>query len=227
MKIKEYLTIEQCLALNIIELSVKQLKRRIRNTLNDIGDTRVVYQLNNGVKTIYLKYEYAKTLYRIRKKKTYIKNDEIKFIQTEITIYFNETFDSKTLHACMTYFDGELPYIYSVEGKNKKCHLHIGTSADIEKAIILATNLLNVCGVDIKNTNILIRTIIKFSSTVDYMNKYGSVVVKNFTTYKFDSEYIKYCDAQLSEITDKKSFIKDFNKVEFVSGVFEYKIKNY
>lgn len=227
MNIKEYLTIEECLALNIIELSVKQVKRRIRSILNDIGDTRVMYKLKNGIKTIFLESEYAKTLYRIRKKKTYRKNDEIKFIQTEITIYFNETFDSNTLHAWMTYFDDELPYVYSVEGKNKKCHVHIGTSVNIEKAKKLTTNLLNVCGVDIKNTNILIRTIIKFSSTVEYMNKYGSLVDKNFITYKFDSAYVQSCDIYLSKMRNKQSFIKDFNKVDFLSGVFEYKVKKY
>lgn len=227
MNIKEYLTIEECLALNIIELSVKQVKRRIRSILNDIGDTRVVYKLKNGIKTIYLKYEYAKTLYRMRKKKTYIKNDETKIIQTEITIYFNETFDNNTLHAWMTYFDGELPYVYSVEGKNKKCHVHIGTIVNIEKAKKLATKCLDVCGIDIKNTNIKISPIINLSSFVEYIGKYSPVVAKNFTTYRYDSEYIKWCDVQLREMINKQGLIKDFNQVDFVTDIFKNKIKKY
>lgn len=227
MNIKEYLTIEECLALNIIELSVKQVKRRIRSILNDIGDTRVMYKLKNGIKTIFLEYEYAKTLYRIRKKKTYIMNDEIKFIQTEVTIYFNETFDSNTLHAWMTCFDGELPYVYSVEGKNKKCHVHIGTSVNIEKAKNLVTKLLDVCGIDINNTNIKISPIIKLSSFVEYIGKYSPIVAKNFTTYRYNSEYIKWCDVQLREMTNKQGLIKDFNQVDFVTDVFMNKIKKY
>jgi len=227
MNIKEYLTIEECLALNIIELSVKQVKRRIRSILNDIGDTRVMYKLKNGIKTIFLEYEYAKTLYRIRKKKTYVMNDEIKFIQTEVTIYFNETFDSNTLHALMTCFDGELPYVYSVEGKNKKCHVHIGTIVNIEKAKKLVTKLLDVCGIDIKNTNIKVSPIIKLSSFVEYIGKYSPIVAKNFTTYRYNSEYIKWCDVQLREMTNKQGLIKDFNQVDFVTDVFLNKIKKY
>lgn len=60
IEVKNYLTINECINRKIIELSSKQLKRRIKSILNDATDNRVIYSLKNGIKTIVLAFDYAR-----------------------------------------------------------------------------------------------------------------------------------------------------------------------
>lgn len=72
-----YLTIKECIDQNIIALSDRQIKRKIKNILNDVTDNRVIYIFKNGIKTIVLDFDYAKEIKRNRKPKQYKTNGNI------------------------------------------------------------------------------------------------------------------------------------------------------
>lgn len=232
-----YLSINECISNNIIELSNRQIKRRIDNILNDINDNRVIYQFRKGIKTIVLKLEYALTVNRNRKPKILqTSTNEIEsiytnnLIKTEITIAFNEEFDSERLKCIVDFYKSNSPVVYTNEGKNKnKQHLHIAVGESIDDAKNLICKSLEINGVNLKNTDIKISQIISASKIIHYLNKfswYGTYLgFKNFSTYLLSNEYLHRCDAYIQANRIKKGIISPYGKKTFTNKVFKHKTK--
>lgn len=232
-----YLSIKDCISNNIIKLGDRQIKRRIKNILDDLNDNRVMYEFRNGIKTIVLKLEYALTVSRNRKPKiaqTSINEIENIYnnnlIKTEITVHFNEEFDFGGIKCIVDYYESKYPVVYINEGKNKnKQHLHIAVGESIDDAKDLICKSLEINGINLKNTDIKISQIISASKIIHYLNKfswYGTYLgFKNFNTYLLSNEYLNRCDAYIQANRIKKGIISPYGKKTFTNKVFKHKAK--
>lgn len=233
IELKNYLTINECINRKIIELSSKQLKRRIKSILNDATDNRVIYSLKNGIKTIVLAFDYAREIKRNRKaKKKIFTNDNVvidfnnSLIKTEITIVFNEEFDSQRLKCIVDYYDSDFPIFYQTEGTTKdKKHLHLGVCEDIENAKLLICESLQTNGIELVNTNVKISQIANIEAYEEYLEKYGSLSFKNFNYTMLSKEYLQHCYNHNFENQIMMGLVSDFGKDYFESRVFDYKRK--
>ena len=228
-----YLSINECISNNIIELSNRQIKRRIDNILNDINDNRVIYQFRKGIKTIVLKLEYALTVNRNRKPKiVQTSTNEIEsiytnnLIKTEITIAFNEEFDSERLKCIVEFYKSDFPIFYQTEGRTKnKKHLHLGVSESIEGAKTLICESLKTNGIELVNTNIKISQIANIKAYEEYLHKFGNINFKNFSYTKLSEEYKQHCYKYNFENQQSTGLISNFGKDYFENRVFDYKKK--
>lgn len=228
-----YLSINECINQNIIALSERQIKRRVKEILNNSDDNRVIYQLRKGIKTIVLMVEYATTIFRNRKPKrkttttneveqTYINH----LLKTEITIKFNEEFNEEGINNIVRFYNSKFPAVYVIEGESRyDKHLHIAVCEDLEDAKRLILKSLVINDIDIKKSDIKISQIISTSKILNYLQKstyYGAYLRFKNCNYTLPSiEYLQRCQNYIKANQNKTTYLSPYRKDHFISNVLE------
>lgn len=232
-----YLTINDCIKQNIIELSSRQIKRRTQQILNDVNDSRVIYQVRKGIKTIVIMLDYAITICRNRKPKTLkaTTNDiETNYnnglIKTEITIHFNQELNVEGIRNIVRFYKSLFPVAYVSEGIDRnKQHLHMTVTESIEDAKKLICQSLEINDIKLKDVNVKISPIISSSKIIKYLKKfelYGTFLMfKNFSFSLLTTQYLNRCDSYIELNSNKKSIISPYGKDYFITEVFKALLK--
>lgn len=226
-----YLSINECINQNIIALSERQIKRRVKEILNNSDDNRVIYCLRKGIKTIVLMVEYATTIFRNRKpkrKKTTTNEAEQTYInhllKTEITIKFNEEFNEEGINNIVRFYNSKFPAVYVIEGESRyDKHVHIAVCEDIEDAKRLILKSLVINDIDIKKSDIKISQIASTSKILDYFQKgnyYGAYLRFKNCNYTLPSiEYLQRCQDYNKLYPNKTSILSPYGKNHFTYEV--------
>ncbi|MGG5578042.1 hypothetical protein ACPDHL_11975 [Myroides sp. C15-4] len=218
-----YYTLKQCKELNLIPLSIVQIRRRIKEVLYAPSDKRAVYQKINGKITILLEKQYAKSIQRIRKKHS--KQDiTVGLIKTEITIHFAMEFNNQSLASLVSFYPSKHPLIYVIEGKNSKKHLHMGVCEDINQAKELVMTMLDAYYIPLMDTDVKISPMIDLKKFSNYVEKYDILNYHNFTNMDFTIDYKTQCELYLKNNPSRKSLISPYKKKHFTNEVFKHKL---
>lgn len=219
-----YYTLKQCKKLNLIPLSIVQIRRRIKEILYTPNDKRAVYQKINGKITILLEKEYAKSIQRIRKKHS--KQDiTASLIKTEITIHFAMEFNNQSLVSLVSFYPSKHPIIYVIEGKNSKKHLHMGVCEDINQAKELVVVMLKSYHISLLDADIKIAQILDINKFHNYMEKYSTLHYRNLINSDFTLDYKNCCNLYFKNYPSKQSLISAYNKKHFTNEVFKHKVE--